>query len=45
VKRLSGQYVLTFRPVPRNKPGLENVKVRIESKDLDLVAPQAVWVQ
>ncbi len=44
-KRLSGQFLLTFRPNPRNKPGLENVKVKTELKDVDLVAPQAVWVQ
>jgi hypothetical protein len=43
-KRLSNQYIVTFRAKPHDKPGLEPVKIRTELRDIDLVGPSAVWV-
>ena len=42
--RLNHQYLLTFRPKPRDKAGVEPIRVRTEIEHVDLVAPQSVWV-
>ncbi len=43
-ERLQHQYLLTLHPAPRNKDGLEPLKIRTEIPHLDLVGPTAMWV-
>ncbi len=42
--RLGHQYLLTYRPKPQGKAGLQPLKVRTELQDVELVAPAAAWV-
>ncbi|MGE5645282.1 MAG: hypothetical protein ACM336_05760 [Acidobacteriota bacterium] len=44
-RRLENQYLLTFLAKPRKKPGFENVKLRTEVPNAELVSADAVWVQ
>lgn len=43
-ERLNHQYLLTFQPKPRNKAGFEQVRIRTELKDVELVGPSQIWV-
>jgi hypothetical protein len=43
-ERLNHQYWVGFTAKPRNKAGLQPVKVRTELPSVDLVAPDKVWV-
>ncbi len=44
MQRINNQYIVTFRPKPRNKAGLEQVKVRTELPNVELVGPTQVMV-
>lgn len=43
-QRLGHQYFLAFLAKPPKKPGLQRVRIRTEVKNVDLVAPQQVYV-
>jgi VWFA-related protein len=43
-RRLQNQYLLTFLARPQKKAGFQNVKLRTEVPNADLVAADAVWV-
>jgi hypothetical protein len=43
-QQLQHQYLLTFRPKPRQKPGLQSVRVSTELSNVDLVAADKFYV-
>jgi hypothetical protein len=43
-RRLAHQYLLTFLAKPPKKPGLQSVKPTTELPNVDLVAPDRVYV-
>jgi hypothetical protein len=43
--RLEHQYLLTFLPKPEKKAGWQQVKLRTEVPDVDLVSAGKVWVE
>jgi hypothetical protein len=43
-KTLDNQYYLVFLAVPKNKPGLQRVKILTELPNSEILAPDNVWV-
>ena len=43
-KELSQQYILTFGAIPLSKPGYSHLKVVVETKDVEVLAPDRVYV-
>jgi hypothetical protein len=41
---LDNQYYLVFLAIPKNKPGLQYVKISTEASDFEIAAADSVWV-